>query len=291
MAQPFVIPPSTAPSDPSSPSFARVGRARGRRGDIGMLIAASMLSAVLASGATAALGGHVATTADSTTPATTVATVTAAAGTSSSVAAIVAADSPAVVTIDVTITSQGGRSRGASATGVGSGFIYDADGGILTAAHVIEGASEITVTLADGRTFAGTVAASDLTRDVAVVKIDASGLPTISLASLSTVKAGQTVMAIGDPLGDYPGSVTIGIVSGLGRSITVADELTGRARDLSGLIQTDAAINPGNSGGPLIDTSGAVIGIISAGSSSAEGVGFAVPISAAADVMASAGTA
>ena len=102
---------------------------------------------------------------------------------------------------------------------------------------------------------------------------------------------GQTVMAIGDPLGGYPGSVTVGVVSGVDRSLTVADELTGQPRDLTGMIQTDAAINPGNSGGPLIDSSGKVIGIISAGASSAEGMGFAVPISAAAAVMATSTTA
>jgi serine protease Do len=98
------------------------------------------------------------------------------------------------------------------------------------------------------------------------------------------------VIAVGDPLGEFPGSVSIGIVSGLDRSITVADDLTRQARDLTGLVQTDAAINPGNSGGPLIDISGAVIGIISAGSSSAEGIGFAVPITAATSVMAAART-
>jgi serine protease Do len=313
MTLPFVIPPSVPPSGDSSPSgappvtvddapvpvapgaVAPWARARRRRGDIGLLLGASMLSAALASGATAALVAGPATTAaptGTTTAATTsVASVTAPAGTSSSIAAIVAADNPAVVTIETTATLPGAGPRTATGTGVGSGFIYDANGSILTAAHVVEGASRITVTLADGRTFPGTVAATDPTLDVAVVKIDASGLPTISLASSDAVEVGQTVIAVGDPLGDYPGSVTIGIVSGLDRSVTVADELTGRPRDLTGMIQTDAAINPGNSGGPLIDTSGKVIGIISAGSSDAQGMGFAVPISAAAVVIASAGTA
>jgi len=222
----------------------------------------------------------------------TVASVTAATGTSSSVAAIAAAANPAVVTIETTVTSAGGgRSGGASGTGVGSGFIYKANGYILTAAHVVEGASQITVTLADGRTFKGTVAARDLALDVAVVKVAATGLPTVSVGRSGDLKIGQTVMAIGDPLGQYPGSVTIGIVSGLDRSVTVADEVTRQARDLTGLVQTDAAINQGNSGGPLIDASGAVVGIINAGSSSAQGIGFAVPIDAAAAVMAAARTA
>ena len=315
MTQPFVISPSMAQAGHPSPTgtppvnaddgpgpvvplpvapgpAAHRARARRRRGDIGLLLGASMLSAALASGATAVLVAGPATTAapTSTTTATTtaVASVTAAAGTSSSIAAIVATDNPAVVTIETTATSPGGGPRSATATGVGSGFVYGANGSILTAAHVVEGASRITVTLADGRTFPGTVAATNLTLDVAVVKIDAAGLPTVSLASSDALQVGQTVIAIGDPLGDYPGSVTIGIVSGLDRSVTVSDELTGRPRDLTGMIQTDAAINPGNSGGPLIDTSGKVIGIISAGSSDAQGMGFAVPISAAALVVASA---
>lgn len=273
-------------------------RNRRRRGDIGMVLAASILSAVVASGATAALVPRPATmtAATTTTPAsaagTTAAGVMTAATTSPSVAALAAASSPAVVTIDTTVTSQVRGSRGApSGTGVGSGFIYNADGYILTAAHVVEGASQITVTLQDGRTFNGTVAARDLALDVAVVKIEASGLPTISLGKSSALKIGQTVLAIGDPLGEYPGSVTVGIVSGLDRSVTVADELTRQGRDLTGLIQTDAAINQGNSGGPLIDTSGSVIGIISAGSSSAQGIGFAVPIDTAAALMAALKTA
>ena len=215
-----------------------------------------------------------------------VAGITTAATTTSSVAAIAAAASPAVVTIQTTVTSQGfGRSAAGAATGIGSGFIYAADGFILTAAHVVEGASRVSVTLADGRTFTGTIAASDLSLDVAVVKIAAAGLPTIALGSSSGLRIGQTLIAIGDPLGEYPGSVTLGIVSGLDRSVTVADDVTRQERDLSGLVQTDAAINQGNSGGPLLDASGTVIGIISAGSSSAEGIGFAVPIDAAAAVL------
>jgi S1-C subfamily serine protease len=268
------------------PAGASPAPARRRRADVGMVLSAAVLSAVLASGATAALEPRPATTAASASPSiTTAAAVTTAGGASSSLASIVAAVNPAVVTIDTTVTASGRGARGLSATGVGSGFIYDASGRILTAAHVVEGASRITVTLADGRTFPGRVVASDLARDVAVISIDAAGLPTIPLAT-ATAQVGQTVMAIGDPLGDYPGSVTIGIVSGLDRSLTVADDLTGRPRQLTGMLQTDAAINPGNSGGPLVDTSGRVVGIISASSSDAQGMGFAVPISAVAPLLA-----
>ncbi len=317
MIEPFVPTPSGEPMQPGEPATPVMvpGRAasehdpiaprrRGRRwrDGIGTVVAASMLSAVLASGATAALEQRATVTtvtpvttvrAADTTAAITAATTTsaglsAATGTASPIAAIVAADRPAVVTIDTTVTAQVGRRAGSvTATGTGSGVIYTSNGSILTAAHVIEGASQITVTLADGRSFAGTVTASDLALDLAIVKINATGLPTAPLGSSATLKVGETVLAIGDPLGQYPGSVTTGIVSGLDRTLTVADELTGQPRDLSGMIQTDTAINPGNSGGPLIDASGAVIGIISAGSSSAEGIGFAVPISAATTVMAS----
>jgi S1-C subfamily serine protease len=312
MISPFVQPVPTAPTpasrdpepSPESKSMPeRLGpgpdhlapmRPRRRRRDIGLVFAASMLSAALASGATVALvprpTAAVAAVAPSpsATP-TNNGIVTVAATTGSSVTSVVASDSPAVVTIQTTISEPGSRSANASGTGIGSGFIYDSSGYILTAAHVVEGASKITVTLADGRTFAGTVASSNSTLDVAVVKIAATGLRTLAL-STGKLQLGETVMAIGDPLGEFPGSVTIGVVSGTDRSITVADDLTGQPHDLTGLIQTDAAINPGNSGGPLVDSSGAVIGIINAGSSSAQGIGFAVPISAASSVMASART-
>ena len=296
MFEPFV-PPTPALALPASPAPEPVAPprpVRRRRRDVGLMLAASMLSAALASGATVALvprpAASVAATTSTSAAASTNSIVTVAANTTSSVASVVASDSPAVVTIQTTISAAGSRSRSASGTGVGSGFIYASDGYILTAAHVVEGASQITVNLADGRTFTGTVASSNSTLDVAVVKIAATGLPTLSLGTASKLQIGQTVMAIGDPLGEFPGSVTVGIVSGTDRSITVADDLTGQAHDLSGLVQTDAAINPGNSGGPLVDSSGAVIGIINAGSASAQGIGFAVPISAAAGVMASAKT-
>jgi S1-C subfamily serine protease len=279
------------PREAPAPAPRREPR-RGLRGDIGKVIAASVLSAALASGATAALETGAPASSAATTSVTTAATTTSTtsattASAVSSIASIVAADNPAVVTITTTVATSGGRSRNATATGVGTGFIYDATGGILTASHVVEGATLITVTLADGRTFAGTVAGIDTTLDVAVVRINATGLPVLALAT-SAAQVGQTVLAIGDPLGEYPGSVTIGVVSGLDRSLTVADELTGQPRDLAGMIQTDAAINPGNSGGPLIDASGKVIGIISASSSTAQGLGFAVPIAAASTLIASA---
>ncbi len=299
LPSPERLPPQASPLDvPQAPEpvLRLAGMPVRRRRDVGLVLAASMLSAAVASGAVVAFAPRQAPTAAvaaaATPAATAVAGVTTAATHTLSVSSLAAAASPAVVTIETTVTSPGGgRSRTIdSGTGVGSGFIYDANGYILTAAHVVEGASQIAVTLEDGRTFKGTVAASDLNRDVAVVTIEASGLPTIALGKPGALEVGQTVLAIGDPLGEYPGSVTIGIVSGLDRSATVADEVTRQARDLTGLVQTDAAINPGNSGGPLINASGDAVGVICAGSSSAEGIGFAVPIDAAAAVIAAART-
>ncbi|MGH2465630.1 MAG: S1C family serine protease, partial [Candidatus Limnocylindrales bacterium] len=125
------------------------------------------------------------------------------------------------------------------------------------------------------------VVGTDPTHDVAVVKIDASGLPTIKLGNSDNLQIGQLAVAIGDPLGTFAGTVTTGIVSGTGREIDVQDVVTGRAVHLTGLIQTDAAINEGNSGGPLLNAAGQVIGINTATDSSAEGIGFAVPINIA----------
>ncbi|MFI5227342.1 MAG: S1C family serine protease [Candidatus Limnocylindrales bacterium] len=192
---------------------------------------------------------------------------------SAAIEAAAATVGPAVVTIES--TSQGGGRFGGTSEGVGSGVIVDPAGWIVTNNHVIAGATAITVTLADGRSFTGTVAATDTANDLAIVKIEASGLPTATLGDSSALKPGQLAVAIGSPLGSYPGTVTSGIVSALGRTITVEDET------LTGLIQTDAAINPGNSGGPLIDAGGHVIGIDTAEAGTAQGIGFAIPINTA----------
>src|SRR5439155_17149837 len=126
--------------------------------------------------------------------------------------------------------------------------------------------------------------------DLAVVKIDATGLTAAEIATSSALQIGQSVLAVGSPLGTYSGSVTSGILSGVGRSVTIADDVTGRPESLSNLLQTDAAINPGNSGGPLVDIEGRVVGINTAGSTNAEGIGFAIPIDDAASIMAAART-
>jgi S1-C subfamily serine protease len=199
--------------------------------------------------------------------------------------------SPAVVTI--TTQSAGGTLSPFSvpSTGVGSGFIYDSSGLILTNYHVVEGGGNLSVTLQDGRELAGRVATTDPEHDLAVVKIDATGLPTVAIGSSASLKVGQLVVAIGSPLGTFTDSVTSGILSATGRSITVGDPTTRQRRTMSNLLQTDAAINEGNSGGPLLDASGRVIGINTASAASAEGIGFAIPIDQAASIMAGARTA
>ena len=195
--------------------------------------------------------------------------------------AIASEASPAVVTITSSISVSGVDPFAIPASGVGSGFIVRSDGWILTNWHVVEGNSSLTVLLDDGRTFDGTVAQSDPDNDLAVVKIEATGLPVVTLGTSTNLEVGQLTVAIGSPLGTYTDSVTSGILSATGRSIEVKDDQTGQPRHLTNLLQTDAAINPGNSGGPLLDDNGRVIGINAAIATSAEGIGFAIPIDAA----------
>ena len=157
--------------------------------------------------------------------------------------------------------------------GVGSGFIIDEEGCVLTNAHVVLGSTEIKVTLEDGRTFPGELRGIDTLTDLAVIHIAANNLPVPEMAKNNSLKIGQMAIAIGSPLGLVGGpTVTAGVVSALNRSIQT------EATFMEGLIQTDAAINPGNSGGPLINSSGVVIGINSAIIPFAQGIGFAIPI-------------
>jgi Do/DeqQ family serine protease len=157
--------------------------------------------------------------------------------------------------------------------GSGSGFILRPQGFILTNAHVVEGADQVTVKLKDGRSFPGKVLGQDSLTDVAVVKIEAQNLPTVTLGDSDALKPGEWAIAIGNPLG-LDNTVTLGIISAMGRSssdIGVPDKQVG-------FIQTDAAINPGNSGGPLLSPQGQVIGMNTAIIGGAQGLGFAIPI-------------
>ena len=145
---------------------------------------------------------------------------------------------------------------------------------------MVEGGGGLRVTLEDGRSFDGTVYGIDTLTDLAIVKIEASGLPTAPIGDSSAAKVGQLAIAIGSPLGTYTNSVTAGIISAFGRTIQVQDGTT-----IRNLIQTDAAINPGNSGGALLDSGGNVIGINTAVAQTAEGIGFAIPIDIARPIM------
>jgi serine protease Do len=198
---------------------------------------------------------------------------------SSAVIAAVEQVTPAVVTI----TASGGGLLG-TASGTGSGVIFDPNGWILTNRHVVEDATELVVVLNDGREFPGTVYGIDTLTDLAIVKLDATDLPAAPIGSSSDLEPGQLAIAIGNPLG-YENTVTTGVVSGLGRQITASDATQTSAETLNNLIQTDAAINPGNSGGPLVNSAGQVIGVNTAVSTTAQGVGFAIPIDVARPIM------
>jgi serine protease Do len=196
---------------------------------------------------------------------------------SSAVITAVARVMPAVVVIES--RSNGGVLGGAN--GTGSGFIFDSNGWILTNKHVVAGADEISVQLNDSRVFTGRVYGIDTLTDLAIVKIDATGLPVATLGSSEELQLGQLAIAIGNPLGNFENTVTTGVVSGLGRQIQAGDSTGTTSEQLNNLIQTDAAINPGNSGGPLINSAGQVIGINTAVNQDAQGIGFAIPISVA----------
>jgi S1-C subfamily serine protease len=200
---------------------------------------------------------------------------------------------PAVVnvTTDIFEASGGGQ-------GVGTGFIVRSDGVILTNCHVVERASKITVFTsdADPKQFNARVIGSDCLHDLAVLKIDATGMPTVALGSSDDLQLGQRVVALGYALALEGGpTVTSGIVSSLNRTITAQDPNcdtatcgTDLARTYTNVIQTDAAINHGNSGGPLVNMQGQVVGINSAGDDSAENIGFAIAIDSVKETLANA---
>ena len=205
---------------------------------------------------------------------------------------------PAVVRIDATRTVQRSSSRfgdprldrffgGAvpmpprerMQQGIGSGFIIDTAGHILTNAHVVEGADTVQITMRDGRTLDGTVLGADPLTDVAVIRVEADNLPTVPLSNSNDIMAGQWAIAIGNPLG-LDNTVTAGIISATGRysgDVGVPDKRVD-------FIQTDTAINPGNSGGPLLNEYGEVVGMNTAIIQGAQGIGFAVPINTVRDI-------
>ena len=188
---------------------------------------------------------------------------------------------PSVVSIVTETRTSGmfGVPRSSSASG--TGIIVTADGYIMTNKHVVAGSTKVTIVRDNGDMFDNVkVIGVDPLNDVAFVKVDGvSGWPAAELGDSKTLKVGQPVMAIGNALGQFQNTITQGVVSGLGRSITASDSAGGNVENLTDMIQTDASINPGNSGGPLVNAAGQVIGMNTAVSTDANGIGFAIPIS------------
>ncbi len=165
--------------------------------------------------------------------------------------------------------------------GGGSGFIISPNGLILTNKHVVSDTNATyTVLLNDGTKYKATVLARDPNRDLAVVKINATGLPAVTLGNSDSIELGQTAIAIGNALGQFQNTVSVGVISGLARDITASGATYG-SENISGVLQTDAAINPGNSGGPLLNLNGDVVGINTAIAQGAQSIGFAIPINQA----------
>ena len=164
-------------------------------------------------------------------------------------------------------------------SGAGSGVIISQDGYILTCAHVVDGATSVKVQLQNGETYDATIVGSDSTSDIAVLKIEAAGLTPAVIGDSSALAVGETVVAVGNPLGTLSNTVTDGIISALNREVTVEDN------DMT-LLQTNASISPGNSGGGLFNANGELIGVVNAKSSysEAEGIGFAIPIDSAMEI-------
>jgi serine protease Do len=165
--------------------------------------------------------------------------------------------------------------------GGGSGFIVSADGLIVTNKHVVaDENAAYTVFTSDGKKYDATVVARDPLQDLAVLRINASGLTPARLGNSDALKLGQTAIAIGNSLGEFRNTVSVGVISGLARNITASGEGFG-TEVIQGVVQTDAAINPGNSGGPLLNLKGEVVGINVAVASDAENIGFAIPVNRA----------
>lgn len=185
---------------------------------------------------------------------------------------------PSVVEIDTSATLRAGR-RTVQQQGAGSGWIWNANGTIVTNNHVVTGASSITVTTSDGKTFPASVINTDPVNDLALIKINATQLKSMTVGDASKVRSGDWVLAIGNPLGE--GLIaTQGIISRLGVSVPVSANQT-----YNDLIETTAAINPGNSGGPLINMAGEAIGITTLAASGVQGMGYAISMTDALPII------
>jgi S1-C subfamily serine protease len=270
---------SPAPVQPDT-----IARQRGGAG-AGTVLVAALAAAVLASGGTVAAltaGGAfdrpAAGAAGTTAPNSTTIKQPVTLDENSAIIDVAAKAGPSVVRIytkgvDPTSATQQEQD------GVGSGIIFDANGWILTNRHVVAGTTDLTAQLKDGTKYDAKVYGIDTLTDLAIIKVDATGLPAATIGDSDGLKVGELVVAIGSPLGTFDNSVTSGIVSALGRDITTD------GGHLRNLVQTDAAINPGNSGGPLLDATGAVIGVNTAIAKDSTGIGFSIPIDIARPIM------
>jgi len=299
--------PTAWPSQPATaPAYQAAGPASSRpssrdRRAIGTVLGSALLAAVIASGSTFALVEVAVPHGQAGVPATSpnaAVTNQASGGTTTiqqeDITGVVASVRDSVVTLTSQIsTGRGGGFLGGdgTATGIGTGIVLTSDGYVLTNRHVVEGSQSLKATMADGTEYPAEVVTTSNTQDLALVKVDATGLKPAKIGNSDEIKVGQTAIAIGSPLGTFTETVTKGIVSALDRSIQVQDEQTGRPVTLSGLIQTDAAINPGNSGGPLLNAAGEVVGVNTATAATAEGIGFAIPIKEAQSLIDQARTA
>jgi len=191
---------------------------------------------------------------------------------SRAVVAVVEYVGPAVVSIAAGTRRPGGA---AGVLGAGSGVIFTPDGYVLTNSHVVHDATDLGVTLTDGSTLGATLVGSDPATDLAVIRADGTRLPIAQFGESASLRAGQLVVAIGNPFG-FQSTVSAGVISALGRSLR-----SGTGQLIENIIQTDVALNPGNSGGPLVDTRTRVIGINTAIIRMAQGISFAIPIDTA----------
>jgi putative serine protease PepD len=282
------VPPQVTVPGPALPPAAPVQRRRGL-GILGTVMVAVIVAAIV--GAFAGLAGYVVGRSIDTADQSSISVTTPVASSTTrqsvvvagSIADIAASTLPSVVSI---------LAEGTAESGSGSGFVIRPNGYILTNNHVVDlvsGGGDLTVVFSDGKRLPGKVVGTNSSYDLAVVKVDRGGLPTVALGDSSGVRVGDIAIAIGAPLG-LDGTVTSGIISALDRPVTAGEQTADAQSDVSYInaIQTDAAINPGNSGGPLLDATGAVIGVNSAiaslavgGEAGNIGLGFAIPSNSA----------
>lgn len=190
--------------------------------------------------------------------------------------------SDAVVSITLKSTAQDMFGRVYEQEGAGTGFIITSDGLIITNKHVVSDLNaSYTVVTNDGATYDAKIQSADPYQDLAVIKIEARNLPVVELGDSDELSVGQWVVAVGNALGQFENTVTVGVISAKNRTIEASDSNGARAETLEGLLQTDAAINSGNSGGPLVNLKGQVVGINTAVASGAQSIGFAIPINTA----------